>query len=269
MEYNFIQPSAFLSPYIKYYWVLNNLGTLTTKYSQRIVPNGFADLMFYFEEVPEYVRNKTIIKSRTLVNGQQDGYYDINITGNLSLLSVVFKPQGAKLFFNLPLNELLNQTVPAEFLFNRLIDKLQDKLNGTKELTQKIFLIETFLQKQLSQQKGYEYDRMEHCIQQIDSARGVISVEKLASETCLSRKQFERTFSDFVGISPKKFLRTIRFQNTLLKKHKSAINNLAALACESGYYDQSHMTSDFKNLTGYTPKQFFDICDPFSDYFST
>jgi AraC-like DNA-binding protein len=33
--------------------------------------------------------------------------------------------------------------------------------------------------------------------------------------------------------------------------------NLTSLAYENEYYDQSHFTKDFKELTGITPKEFY------------
>ena len=96
----------------------------------------------------------------------------------------------------------------------------------------------------------------------------MININLLASESCLSRKQFERSFSDIIGSSPKQFLKIIRFQNAIFQKSKHPELNLTELAHKCGYYDQAHMINDFKTLSGFTPRYFFSDCDPFSDYFN-
>lgn len=67
--------------------------------------------------------------------------------------------------------------------------------------------------------------------------------------------------------SPKQFLRTIRFQNTLHEKQKNKEISLTELAYNCGYFDQSHMIYDYKLLSGKTPSQYFSECEPYSDYF--
>jgi AraC-like DNA-binding protein len=94
-----------------------------------------------------------------------------------------------------------------------------------------------------------------------------VTIDSLAQMACLSRKQFERVFQDSVGTSPKRFLRTIRFQHAVDEKSRNQELNFTELTYKCGYYDQSHMTTDFRKLTGMTPKEYFSNCDPYSDYF--
>lgn len=79
----------------------------------------------------------------------------------------------------------------------------------------------------------------------------------MAQEVCFGVKQFERVFSKNIGLNPKKYLSIVKFQNVLQMKKKFPNANLQRLAYENGYYDQSHFTHDFKNLTGLSPKDFF------------
>ena len=74
---------------------------------------------------------------------------------------------------------------------------------------------------------------------------------------CLGIKQFERTFSKYVGVNPKKFASIIRFQNVIQMKSKHK-KSMSQIAFDNGYYDQSHFLHDFKSLTGLTPKDFFN-----------
>ena len=73
---------------------------------------------------------------------------------------------------------------------------------------------------------------------------------------CLGIKQFERTFSKYVGVNPKKFASIVRFQNVIQINSKDK-RTLSQIAIDNGYYDQSHFIHDFKSITGLTPKAFF------------
>jgi AraC-like DNA-binding protein len=83
----------------------------------------------------------------------------------------------------------------------------------------------------------------------------------------LCRKQFERIFSEHIGISPKQYLKIIRFQFAIFQKQQNANMNLLDVSFKSGYYDQSHFINDFKSLSGLTPKQYFSKNEACSDFF--
>ena len=184
------------------------------------------------------------------------------------MFSIVFQPYGAKLFFNIPSNEFFDQNVPLRFLVKDVVSELETKLYMSVTFEERVAVVEDFLMMQLKRNYNeFEMKRIVHSISMINNARGVISIDTLSSESCLSRKQFERSFSNYIGSSPKQFLRTVRFQNTLFVKQMNKEMPLTQLAYACGYYDQSHMINDYKQISGITPTQYFAECEPFSDYF--
>jgi len=78
----------------------------------------------------------------------------------------------------------------------------------------------------------------------------------LANDYFLSERQFERQFRKFSGFSPKLFSRIVRFQSALTQYGNNE-KSLTEIALETGYYDQSHFIHDFKEFSGYHPKQYF------------
>jgi AraC-like DNA-binding protein len=176
------------------------------------------------------------------------------------MLSIQFFPHSAGLFFDLPMDELSNETLDLGEIMGRAACELKEQLLHLQTLEQRVQHIERFLLRQLSRKTEYDWDRMVQNIKLIDRSNGKITLDELADGACLSRKQHERVFKKFVGLSPKKYLKIIRFQHP----HES----ITTLAYRCGYYDQSHMINDFKDLSGITPKQYFTDCEtPYSDYF--
>lgn len=268
MEYFVTKPSVQLSKFVKQYWTIESCVADNQIHTQRIVPNGLQELAFYLGDRPISTDTAKSISENAIITGHLREFYDLNISGKLSVFSITFKPQGLSMFFNVPLNEIYNKNVPFKYLFKYDTVGLEHKLFEANSFIERIIIIENFLLGILARSANkYDYDRIEHSIGVINRTRGLVNVDFLASQTCLSRKQFERIFSQYVGTTPKQFLKTIRFQNTLDIKSKNKSSNLTDLTYRCGYFDQSHMIKDFQKLAGMTPKQYFNECEPYSDYF--
>jgi AraC-like DNA-binding protein len=254
--------------FVKQYWAIDNCLPEGKEHIQRIVPNGLMELTFYSGYRPRALDPNRYLQDNTILNGQQKSYNDIVVCGKLSMFSISFQPHGAKMFFDVPSNEFLDQNVPLKYLVKNTIDELEQNLHYAASFEDKICVIEKFLMNQLRiNYKEYEMKRIAYSIALVNKAKGVISIQALSSASFLSRKQFERTFLSYIGTSPKQFLRTVRFQNSLYEKQKNENLSLTELAYNCGYYDQSHMIYDYKLLSGKTPSQYFSECEPYSDYF--
>lgn len=268
MEFFSHKPSSSLSRYIKSYWMIENCLPPGVKHTHRIVPCGLFELSFYLAEKPTSATNNKNITDNTVITGQLKEYYDINISGKLSLFSIYFYPHGLAMFLDIPLKELKNQSVPLRYIMKNVVNELEDRLSKTKSFMERVDIIEMFLNKQIKKRDNiYQLNRIYNSIGSINKSRGIINLDKLASEACLSRKQFERTFADIVGTTPKQFIKTIRFQNAINEKAQNSSISLTELAHKCGYFDQSHMINDFVSLSGTTPKDYFKEGSPLSDYF--
>jgi AraC-like DNA-binding protein len=70
------------------------------------------------------------------------------------------------------------------------------------------------------------------------------------------RRQLERHFRKQIGISPKQLSKAIRLQATLNLLINKKSETLTDIAYESDYFDQNHFIKDFKDLVGFTPKEY-------------
>lgn len=248
---------------------MDNCMSIGEVHTQRIVPNGLIELIFYFDKKPVSTDDSKPIIDTSTLTGHLSEYYDIKVSEKLSLFSIIFKPYGLSAFLDIPCNELYNQNVPLRFILKSSVDELENRLYEASSFSQRVSIAESFLF-ELLRKKNYDYHlkRIESAFGIIDGAIGDVSIDALASNACFSRKQFERSFSLLVGSTPKKFLKTVRFQRAIHIKSKRQELSLTELAYMSGYFDQSHMTNDFYKLSGLTPKEFFNGCESFSDYFN-
>ncbi len=269
MNFELSGPSAALSGLVKKYWAINSCQIKVKDHTQRIVPHGLPEIIFYLGDKPKNDQFSSSASSCAFVSGQSSAYYDLKLSGTISIFSILFEPNGLSAFFNLPVSELQNQHVPLNYIFGRRIFDLEEALFDADCFQERVLKAEAFLTGQLENcRKNFEINRISESIKIINSTRGTLSIESLASGACLSRKQYERSFLKFVGTTPKQFLRVVRFQHAIHVKSVSKNLNLTELSYHCGYYDQSHMINDFRALSGLSPKAFFSDSDVRSDYFA-
>ena len=72
----------------------------------------------------------------------------------------------------------------------------------------------------------------------------------------MSERHLRNLFSDCIGLSPKHLQRIARVRRVLAHGHSST-SRWAHLAVTVGYYDQSHMTAEFRTMMGVPPAAFF------------
>ena len=268
MPFHFAAPSNKLAPYIKRYWAIENVLEKGETCVQRIIPTGLTELLLYFTPPPKVLTGNKYLSDNAALYGHQNDFYDMEMTGDLSVFSIVFQPQGLMQFFRFPLYEICNQNVPLKYIIGQTGRDLEEKMGEAATFHQRVSIVETYLLNLLTANfADFEFRRINHIAELIKKSCGNININQLASEACLSRKQFERIFAGHIGISPKQYLKIIRFQFALFQKQKNANMNMLDLACECGYYDQSHFINEFKSLCGLTPKQYFTENEACSDFF--
>jgi AraC-like DNA-binding protein len=83
-------------------------------------------------------------------------------------------------------------------------------------------------------------------------SHGQCSVDDMARTAGLSARHIDRLMLEHVGVTPKVFLRLLRFRRamSLASAHHTSWADLAA---RCGYHDQSHMIRDFKQFAGSAP----------------
>lgn len=76
------------------------------------------------------------------------------------------------------------------------------------------------------------------------------SVETMAAQMNMSKRNFERLFKQFTGLTPKQFIVIQRINKVIecMKGHKD--NTLTEILEMSGYYDQTHINHEFHTIGG-------------------
>lgn len=166
------------------------------------------------------------------------------------MTQVILKPHALHALLGLNASAVTNQVVGLHELFaGDLNARLIEAKNGQERLT----LLTGFLVAQL--QRAKTRDRLvEESLRVIHHHRGSVQIKYLLEHLHLSERQFERRFTQTVGLSPQSYLRVKRFNEAARLMNTGQFETLADVAYALNFYDQSHFIRDIKAFSGITPK---------------
>lgn len=89
--------------------------------------------------------------------------------------------------------------------------------------------------------------------QRLATSHGAVGINGLATEVGWSRRHLGERFRREYGLTPKQAARVMRFElaHRLLRRDDRPA--LADLAARCGYYDQTHLTREWRELAGCPP----------------
>lgn len=261
MQTWFLQPSAFLAPYIDYYFVIEDNEPATILEAQpglTVFPAPQGEMVFsYGEPTQEQWLGEAATDSPDLAIG---GFATkaVRYTNQQGVGSIMvgFKPWGLQAFLEVGLKELTNANSEMTLHFGREVLFVEEMLREARSLGERIRILEAFLAGKL--RRPLLDKTMIHAVELIADSKGLIQVETLAQQCFMSRRQLLRRFENAIGIGPKLFSRIVRFQQVFTSMEQAPIEpEWSQMAYDTGYFDQAHFINDFREFSGMSPSQFF------------
>jgi AraC-like DNA-binding protein len=100
-----------------------------------------------------------------------------------------------------------------------------------------------------------------HAIDQVSNLLaqqpGYASLDALADGCCLGPRQFQRTFTERMGVGPKLFARIARFDKAFRMKNNHPHLDWLTIALACGYHDYQHLVRDYLHFAAATPTAFY------------
>lgn len=220
--YREIPPTAALRPWVECFWTIRDDAGSG---EHRVLPDGCADLIF------------DLSAGEGMAVGTMTRPVIVPSLDCADLLGVRFKPGRAAGFLRLPLAEITDARVPLRELWR------ESPMPFTVAELEQVLL------------KRLDPDRDRRVDAAVDRlAGGAERVEAIAKDIGISRQHLARQFLHHVGVPPKTFARVMRFRRVLASLEHDV--DWADVAAANGYYDQSHLIADFRELAGATPSAF-------------
>ncbi|KIA97873.1 DNA-binding protein [Flavobacterium sp. KMS] len=253
-----VLPPKELSPYIKHYLFLENKGNDTQKL--RLFSDGNTGVVFSLKSklisgFNNYEAQNYLPSS--FIYGQLNGFKDIYSGSEMSIVIVVFQPNGINQLLGITSSELRDTIITIDDIFGLEGIELQEKLSEQSTIQEKLSLLNHFF-KTLEAKKPMSNQLIAAAsLDYIFKSKGQFSLKQLVDYTGYTERHIERKFTECVGLNPKKFGNIVKIHGFLkLLKNKSEDTNLTTISYDAGFSDQSHLIREFKKHTGMTPREY-------------
>jgi AraC-like DNA-binding protein len=252
MKHQVILPPKHLQNYVRFFWTIDCNDITNEKTLLKIFACRFPRLVFQHNNGNSALTNDAEKLPLAFLSGINIKPYSTEMDGTFSLTGVSFFPHALKSIFGIDSNEVcdgfpeLTNFIPADFVervleeqchsvrIDLLINYLTQKISNT--LFRDTFILKSL--KHLSFKKENE------------------SVFALQKYFKVSERHLERKFKSIMGLTPKQYLRVERFERAFDLMQDSVGIKLSDIAYDLNYTDQSHFIKDFKELSGFNPKEF-------------
>ena len=212
-------------------------------------------LYFYPFETPEaeyLTQNKKVNLSSSIITGRQVNRIHLKMMHHNLTIKVGFQPGGLYRLMGVPLNEFsMDESFDSTYMLDKEIAFITEQLREATAYDQMVSIIESFLLKKLQHLRSKL--PIDSVLPLIIKKGGLVNVDDIAQQSCVSVRQLERQFQQRIGISPKFFVRLTRFSKAWVMKENNPHLKWTTIAYECGYFDQMHLIRDFKEFAGVTP----------------
>jgi len=236
--YQEFSPSEKLSEIIMNYWKFTIPAREEPLYHV-IPPDGCISLTFML--------NQYLPTTMVEFSGAGFEMKEVEIPPSTTFIGIRFQPGAFNLVFPHSIEDIKFEFIDASG--DEELMKLAQNMNSDFED------FEVFDQLILSRIKeDQEESRIAEVVKIILDKKGNISLQEIYKTIPLNERQFQRVFKNKVGVSAKEFSHLTRIRHALIDLVIKD-GNIADIAYDRGYYDQSHFNRDLLKLSEKSPSK--------------
>jgi AraC-like DNA-binding protein len=234
------RPSIALAPYIEKLWYCDRYEVAHRR--ERVLPSGRFQLII---DLAARIRPSIIV-------GMGTRYSILETASIQSVIGVVFRPGGARPFFDAPADEFSKRPVLLDQVWCSSGGSLRDCLVEATGPNVRLHILESELQLRLGQVPEL-HDAVRYALGEFGRDPSAARILAVSGDTGLSRRRLAGLFREQVGLTPKLYCRLRRFQQVVRQIASGAPINWAQVSLNGGYYDQAHMAHEFREFSGVSP----------------
>ncbi|WP_321475208.1 AraC family transcriptional regulator [uncultured Paludibaculum sp.] len=234
MSYQEHAPPAALAGCVECFWTYE---PDPARPVQRVLPDGCEDIVF-FPASGQLAAVGTMTRAQMYTHSAPQ-----------TVVGVRFHPSMSRPILGVAGSELTDSMVDLGSLWGSPGEALQRRLSSTSSGEEALALLAQAL-------PPVEETPLQRMVLWVAEHGGRVRMDDLARFAGLSQRHLRRVFLEQTGVSPKLFCRVVRFRSLVKSLSGVAEVNWADVALDHGYYDQSHLVNEFRELGGTTPAGF-------------
>lgn len=209
------------------------------------VPDGTVDIIF----------NCSSSKIEAQVCGSVKKGSKVELETGARYFGARFFPGAAEKMLGCPLDQFTEKQVELLAVQSKASD-LINRIGNASSFEERMKHFENYYRKLIREDETLP-SLVSYMLKEIDKTDGDIRIQELADKTGYSTRHINNQFKSHVGITPKLYIRIVRFQHCFGMIRSREDSDFAALAEDAGYYDQAHFINEFKEFSLSTPTQIF------------
>jgi AraC-like DNA-binding protein len=246
VEYREEPPSPPFAGIVECFWELR-ADVAAKPFSCLGVPDGCVDWVFGVSRFREAGLTALLATSRRVA-----------IPAATILFGLRFLPAALNFACGRPSGEIYDSRNVLRELVGADVAELEERIFEAVDFPARKTIAEAWLARRFTQSAYEPSPRLFACLDRIYRARGNLAVSRLARAEGLGERQLLRLFRSELGLSPKAFMRVVRFQHVLGRLVARDTAPSVELALDAGYYDQAHLIHEFQALCGIAPSSLND-----------
>jgi len=222
---------------------------------KRYAPKPEQGITFFVRGRPSMVNpitGEVRVAPSAAIFGQQMKRVDVQLAPEFLMFRVHFQPGALYRALTVPLYEFGEDYFDAELVLGSDVRIVNERLSSAQSCAEMVEVVEAYLL-QMEDRASRNIVPLDRAAAQLTTEPLHASMDWLARQACLSPRQFNRKFTERIGVGPKLYARLLRFQRAYLFKAANPATPWPTVALQFGYTDYQHMVRDFRQFTNVTP----------------
>lgn len=175
-------------------------------------------------------------------------------SGEIHIFNILLQPAALNRLVGVDMTSLVNEGIPARDVLGKRAVLLSDAVRLAADFDSRVAAAERWFGTMLDD--GSAPDAIDLTSRVLLESRGRVRIDRLVKQSGLSARHFQRRFTTQVGLSPKLYARTVRFDATLTSHRNEPAKPWTGIIHEAGYFDQAHFIRECHALVGVGPSHF-------------
>lgn len=236
----------------------------------RFLPNGDVEILIDFHDRPQFIYDNESLKeiqacNRVWASGLRTEPITIPSGNDSEMMVISFKKGRAASFFPFPMQEIADSVVDADLVWGSGLGLLREQLLAVDDIAVRFRVVEDFLLSEYCSHMSLD-PCISFAITEMTERPDSINIARMNHQIGYSQKHFIEMFKKAVGVTPKAYLKIMRFQKAVATIDSTSDHDWRTIALDCGFYDQSHFINDFRHFSGFAPEQYSRLRTNYQNY---